>query len=333
MFIPDTLRSCMVEPDVSTYLQAPSVGQVPPNIRLIAFVNSASALSRGRRKLLGLVGACSFRLGCFRAVLRAVFTLSFAQVQRAIAFTLRDYGFFGAILGDSAAVSFRNGWMQLFRSDRNKGIKRLTNPRESREPKGPKNSIETREQKDAESQKTMVFKRPKNLRIERGLKDSKIQEHQGNKKTVIQGSQGFQKTQKSTRSKGNQETQKSKGTKGPWSQKTPKPRESEESQDTKDLKDPRNPREAKRTKRPKNPKEPRVMVPKVPETKRLGGIAGHKRPQRPQKPKRTKPTDSPKWSQKVPKGPKNLTDLRKNADTRQTRNTDLDIRNPWGRTE
>lgn len=28
MFIPDTLRSCMVEPDVSTYLQAPSVGQV-----------------------------------------------------------------------------------------------------------------------------------------------------------------------------------------------------------------------------------------------------------------------------------------------------------------
>ncbi|KAG7207819.1 hypothetical protein KM043_009420 [Ampulex compressa] len=27
MFIPDTLRSCMVEPDVSTYLQAPSVGQ------------------------------------------------------------------------------------------------------------------------------------------------------------------------------------------------------------------------------------------------------------------------------------------------------------------
>ena len=28
MFIPDTLRSCMVEPDVSTYLQAPSSGQV-----------------------------------------------------------------------------------------------------------------------------------------------------------------------------------------------------------------------------------------------------------------------------------------------------------------
>ncbi|KAK7792816.1 hypothetical protein R5R35_014446 [Gryllus longicercus] len=27
MFIPDTLRSCMVEPDVSTYLQAPSSGQ------------------------------------------------------------------------------------------------------------------------------------------------------------------------------------------------------------------------------------------------------------------------------------------------------------------
>ncbi|KAG8316161.1 hypothetical protein J6590_057359 [Homalodisca vitripennis] len=28
MYIPDTLRSCMVEPDVSTYLQAPSSGQV-----------------------------------------------------------------------------------------------------------------------------------------------------------------------------------------------------------------------------------------------------------------------------------------------------------------
>lgn len=28
MFIPDSLRSCMVEPDVSTYLQAPSSGQV-----------------------------------------------------------------------------------------------------------------------------------------------------------------------------------------------------------------------------------------------------------------------------------------------------------------
>ncbi|EEB14468.1 hypothetical protein Phum_PHUM301420 [Pediculus humanus corporis] len=27
MFIPDTLRSCMVEPDVSTYLQTPSSGQ------------------------------------------------------------------------------------------------------------------------------------------------------------------------------------------------------------------------------------------------------------------------------------------------------------------
>ncbi|KAJ9581195.1 hypothetical protein L9F63_023634, partial [Diploptera punctata] len=30
MFIPDTLRSCMVEPDVSTYLQAPSSGQFTP---------------------------------------------------------------------------------------------------------------------------------------------------------------------------------------------------------------------------------------------------------------------------------------------------------------
>lgn len=29
MFIPDTLRSCMVEPDVSSYLQTPSSGQVP----------------------------------------------------------------------------------------------------------------------------------------------------------------------------------------------------------------------------------------------------------------------------------------------------------------
>ncbi len=28
MFIPDSLRSCMVEPDMSTYLQAPSSGQV-----------------------------------------------------------------------------------------------------------------------------------------------------------------------------------------------------------------------------------------------------------------------------------------------------------------
>lgn len=28
MYIPDNLRSCMVEPDVSTYLQAPSSGQV-----------------------------------------------------------------------------------------------------------------------------------------------------------------------------------------------------------------------------------------------------------------------------------------------------------------
>ncbi|KAK3910356.1 PAN2-PAN3 deadenylation complex subunit PAN3 [Frankliniella fusca] len=27
MFIPESLRSCMVEPDVSTYLQAPSSGQ------------------------------------------------------------------------------------------------------------------------------------------------------------------------------------------------------------------------------------------------------------------------------------------------------------------
>lgn len=33
MFIPDTLRSCMVEPDVSTYLQAPSVGQVSLTIK------------------------------------------------------------------------------------------------------------------------------------------------------------------------------------------------------------------------------------------------------------------------------------------------------------
>lgn len=29
MFIPDSLRSCMIEADVSTYLQTPSSGQVP----------------------------------------------------------------------------------------------------------------------------------------------------------------------------------------------------------------------------------------------------------------------------------------------------------------
>ncbi|KAJ8923604.1 hypothetical protein NQ315_010183 [Exocentrus adspersus] len=32
MFIPDTLRSCMVEPDVSSYLQTPSSGQLTKRI-------------------------------------------------------------------------------------------------------------------------------------------------------------------------------------------------------------------------------------------------------------------------------------------------------------
>ncbi|KAL0268300.1 UNVERIFIED_CONTAM: hypothetical protein PYX00_010295 [Menopon gallinae] len=40
MFIPDTLRSCMVEPDVSTYLQTPSSGQVRRAERRISSFSS-----------------------------------------------------------------------------------------------------------------------------------------------------------------------------------------------------------------------------------------------------------------------------------------------------
>ncbi|KOX74870.1 hypothetical protein WN51_13431 [Melipona quadrifasciata] len=79
MFIPDTLRSCMVEPDVSTYLQAPSVGQVPSNtyIHNSCLFVSWSASLENLRQLLFRIPVIDRNLLCHARAFASTLAITF----------------------------------------------------------------------------------------------------------------------------------------------------------------------------------------------------------------------------------------------------------------